>query len=189
MRRLCHREWNWQLHWISVNQHSWNPRQRTTWSRRVTSDFNSVLVMYHLATTYAIATATGTGVARHSCQTNYRHRSLKQPEKRDDGVYWNSCILGKCSNEIQKCVFYTILTWIVCFSYNTGCSIIIWRVSSQNGLYPCWSIWDIWDLSCWNIKKIIRKCLIITSNCTFISKKLDIIRKALFCIIMMVSYL
>ena len=39
MRRLCRREWNWQ----SVNQHSWDPRQRTTWSRRVTSDFNSVL--------------------------------------------------------------------------------------------------------------------------------------------------
>ena len=34
----------------------------------------------------------------------------------------------------------------------------IWRVSSQNALYPFWSIWDIWDLSCWNIKKIIRKC-------------------------------
>ena len=33
----------------------------------------------------------------------------------------------------------------------------IWRVSSQNALYPFWSIWDIWDLSCWNIKKIIRK--------------------------------
>ena len=41
------------------------------------------------------------------------------------------------------------------------------RVSSQNGLTPFWSIWDIWDLSCWNIKKIIRKCvilLIITSK-------------------------
>ena len=38
MRRLCRREWNWQ----SVNQHSWDPRQRTTWSRRVTSDFNSL---------------------------------------------------------------------------------------------------------------------------------------------------
>ena len=30
----------------------------------------------------------------------------------------------------------------------------IWRVSSQNGLYPFWLIWDIWDLNCWNIKKI-----------------------------------
>ena len=42
-----------------------------------------------------------------------------------------------------------------------------WRVSSQNGLTPFWSIWDIWDLSCWNIKKIIRKSvilLIITSK-------------------------
>ena len=43
MRRLCRREWNWQWNWQSVNQHSWDPRQRTTWSRRVTSDFNSVL--------------------------------------------------------------------------------------------------------------------------------------------------
>ena len=41
-----------------------------------------------------------------------------------------------------------------------------WRVSSQNGLYPFWSIWDIWDLSCWNIKKIIKFAilLIITSK-------------------------
>ena len=44
MRRLCHREWNWQWNWKSVNQHSWDPRQRTTWSRCVTSDFNSVLL-------------------------------------------------------------------------------------------------------------------------------------------------
>ena len=49
--------------------------------------------------------------------------------------------------------------------YNTY--MYMWRVSSQNGLTPFWSIWDIWDLSCWNIKKIIRKCvilLIITSK-------------------------
>ena len=30
----------------------------------------------------------------------------------------------------------------------------IWRVSSQNALYPFWSIWD---LSCWNIKKNNKK--------------------------------
>ena len=42
MRRLCRREWNWQWNWQSVNQHSWDPWQRTTWSWRVTSDFNSV---------------------------------------------------------------------------------------------------------------------------------------------------
>ena len=43
----------------------------------------------------------------------------------------------------------------------------MWRVSSQNKLYPLWSILDIWDLSCWNMKKIIRKCvilLVITSD-------------------------
>ena len=45
MRRLCRREWNWQRNWQSVNQHSWDPWQWTRWSRRVTSDFNSVL--YH----------------------------------------------------------------------------------------------------------------------------------------------
>ena len=39
----CRREWNWQRNWQSVNQHSWDPWQWTTWSRRVTSDFNSVL--------------------------------------------------------------------------------------------------------------------------------------------------
>ena len=42
MRRLCRREWNRQRNWQSVNQHSWDPWQWTTWSRRVTSDFNSV---------------------------------------------------------------------------------------------------------------------------------------------------
>ena len=35
------------------------------------------------------------------------------------------------------------------------------RVSSQNAIYPFWSIWDIWDLSCWIIKKIIRKFVIL----------------------------
>ena len=39
-------------------------------------------------------------------------------------------------------------------------SISNWRVSSQNGLYPFWSIFYIWDLSCWNIKKIIRNFVI-----------------------------
>ena len=46
MRRLCHREWIWLWNWQSVNQHSWDPWQRTTWSRRVTSDINSVLTLY-----------------------------------------------------------------------------------------------------------------------------------------------
>ena len=61
-------------------------------------------------------------------------------------------------------------------------------VSSQNGLTPLWSIWDIWVLSCWNIKKIIRKflmLLIITSKMFFIYEK-GIIRKVLFCIYTMV---
>ena len=44
MRRLCRRKWNWQRNWQSVNQYSWDPWQWTTWSRRVTSDFNSVLM-------------------------------------------------------------------------------------------------------------------------------------------------
>ena len=43
MRRLCHHEWNWLWNWRCVNQHSWDLWQRTMWSRRVTSDFNSVL--------------------------------------------------------------------------------------------------------------------------------------------------
>ena len=42
MRRLCRREWNWQRNWQSLNQHSWDPWQWTTWSRPVTSYFNSV---------------------------------------------------------------------------------------------------------------------------------------------------
>ena len=46
MRTLCRREWNWLWNWRCVNQHSWDPWQRTTWSWRVTSDFNSVLVNF-----------------------------------------------------------------------------------------------------------------------------------------------
>ena len=45
MRRR--RKWNWQWNWQSVNQHSCrDPRQRTTWSRRETSDFNSVFLQF-----------------------------------------------------------------------------------------------------------------------------------------------
>ena len=43
MRRLCHREWNWLWNWRCVNQHSWDPWQRDTWSRRATSDFKGEL--------------------------------------------------------------------------------------------------------------------------------------------------
>ena len=51
MRRLCRREWNWQ----SVNQHSWDPWQWTKWSRRVTSDFNSVLSHHFKSFTLSLA--------------------------------------------------------------------------------------------------------------------------------------
>ena len=43
MWRLCRREWNWLWNWC-VKQHSWDPWQWTMWSRRVTSDFNSVFL-------------------------------------------------------------------------------------------------------------------------------------------------
>ena len=43
MRKLCHRLWNWQAKLTKREPHSWDPRQRTTWSGLVTSDFNSVL--------------------------------------------------------------------------------------------------------------------------------------------------
>ena len=45
MRSLCHRLWNWQAKLTKREPHScMDPRQRTTWSVLVTSDFNSVLV-------------------------------------------------------------------------------------------------------------------------------------------------
>ena len=43
MRTLCDRLWNLQVKFTLREPHSWDPRQRTTWSRVVTSDFNSVL--------------------------------------------------------------------------------------------------------------------------------------------------
>ena len=61
---------------------------------------------------------------------------------------------------------WDVLTFVgyCMYSYTNGeVSNSIWRVSSQNALYPFWSIWE----SCWNIKKIIRKfviLLIITSK-------------------------
>ena len=65
----------------------------------------------------------------------------------------------------------------------------IWRVSSQDGLTPFWAIWDIWDLSCWNIRKIIRQfviLLIITSkiftSLPLYNNEKGIIRNVLFCI-------
>ena len=59
------------------------------------------------------------------------------------------------------------LLYLLLLTLVSDVCVYIWRVSSQNALYPFWSIWDIWDLSCWNIKKIIRKfviLLIITSK-------------------------
>ena len=43
MRTLCDRLWNLHAKLTLGEPHSWDPRQRTTWSRVVTSDFNSVL--------------------------------------------------------------------------------------------------------------------------------------------------
>ena len=51
--------------------------------------------------------------------------------------------------------------------------MIKWRVSSQNGLYPFWSIWDIWKLSCWN-NKIIRKFVILLIIPLYIMRKVSL---------------
>ena len=45
MRNLCHRLWNLQAKLTKREPHFWDPRQRTTWSGHVTSDFNSVLAV------------------------------------------------------------------------------------------------------------------------------------------------
>ena len=45
MRRLCHRLWNLQAKLTKREPHSWDP-QRTTWSRLVTFDFNSVYASF-----------------------------------------------------------------------------------------------------------------------------------------------
>ena len=47
MRTLCDRLWNLQAKFTLREPHSWDPRQRTTWSQVVTSDFNSVLPFIH----------------------------------------------------------------------------------------------------------------------------------------------
>ena len=42
----CHPVWNLQAKFTKREPHSWDPRQRTTWSRPVTFDFNSVLLSH-----------------------------------------------------------------------------------------------------------------------------------------------
>ena len=96
--------------------------------------------------------------------------------------YFNDITYTEC----QKKLLQATLTKIHSIQINQ-----IWRVSSQNALYPFWSIWDIWDLSCWNIKKIIRKfviLLIITSKIFLYIYEQCIIRKVLFCIIRWCPY-
>ena len=44
MQTLCDRLWNLQAKLTLREPHSWDPRQQTTWSPVVTSDFNSVLL-------------------------------------------------------------------------------------------------------------------------------------------------
>ena len=77
MRRLCHREWNWLWNWRCVNQHSWDPWQRTTWSRRVTSDFNIVLCNPNCLRIYMIVHAFCT---RYFTSSN---RCLTQKKKKN----------------------------------------------------------------------------------------------------------
>ena len=53
MRRLCRREWNWLWNWRCVNQHSWDPWQRTrdhgVWRLTLTAyccELNVVILLY-----------------------------------------------------------------------------------------------------------------------------------------------
>ena len=52
MRTLCDRLWNLQAKLTLREPHSWDPRQRTTWSRVVTFDFNSVYTQLWFYSTY-----------------------------------------------------------------------------------------------------------------------------------------
>ena len=104
-----------------------------------------------------------------------------KPKRKGGGKNSNSVVTKLCN------------LWHVTYLYFVRIGSFNIRVSSQNGLTPFWSIWDIWDLSCWNIKKIIRKCvilLIITSKIFLYIQYNDkgIIRKVLFCIIRWCPY-
>ena len=68
----------------------------------------------------------------------------------------NSTFIQICTTSLFSCNYMNIIIW---YSLILLSPLDIWRVSSQNALYPFWSIWDIWDLSCWNIKTIIRNFL------------------------------
>ena len=57
MRRLCRREWNWQAKLTKREPHSWDPRQRTTWSQRIKHVYNYIkktLVLYVVHDLYVL---------------------------------------------------------------------------------------------------------------------------------------
>ena len=102
--RLCSREWNWlwnNWNWRCVNQHSWDPWQWTTWSRRVTSDFNSVL-MYHRNFIWNRALVLLLDPIPYNCVTNDKLVTIA------DTSYWNH-------HYRLKSMFPTLWGWTVHF--------------------------------------------------------------------------
>ena len=111
----------------------------------------------------------------HSCWihfllNNYIHTCISQPTVQfiillnGKHLHIMKCINNSTLHDLRKMNAAFISTWniIQCEACTqTQVPIQIWRVSSQSGLTPVWSIWDIWDLSCWNTKNIIRKFVIL----------------------------
>ena len=62
---------------------------------------------------------------------------------------------------VCMCVCVSVLCVLMCVQMCICICFCIWRVCSQKAISPFLSNWDICDWSCWNIKKIIRKCLIL----------------------------
>ena len=96
------------------------------------------------------------GKQRRRCNVQpFGKRKMRCPPKREkrsivNHVYWRAASTSDGDGEVMVAKYRSVT--------NHG---EMWRVLSQNGLTPFWSIWDILDLSCWNIKKIRRKFVLL----------------------------
>ena len=124
MRRLCRREWNWLWNWLCVNQHSWDPWQRTTWSRRVTSDFNSVLQLF-----YRYFESTGTQYV------SVRIRTTPQEDNAPPYRFWSwRVVLFRGSAPSGELSWWGKVLWIVVLVGNG------WALFLSGGELSSWGV-------------------------------------------------
>ena len=136
MWRLCRREWNWQRNWQSVNQHSWDPWQWTTWSRRVTSDFNSVFTQSTLLFWETSPLIIGAHLLSErfdllKSETHLRRRSLA----------WPCFSLMPIAHVLHTSVLHSIFIWIIAEKLNIMQISILGQECTFHSLWPFTNLW------------------------------------------------